>query len=162
MMLKAVLFDLGGTLIEEGDGSYFPKAFPYSVKLLTKLKPKFKLAIVCNTTETLDFVREAMNATGILDFFDAVIVSTDVGSRKPEERIFKIALDRLGVKPREAVMVGNRITTDILGGNMAGMKTVLIKWKCKYYEPITSEQEKPSHTIYSLEELIPIIEKNAP
>lgn len=53
-------------------------------------------------------------------FFNVVIVSTDVGYDKPDERIFRIALERLSVKSDEVVMVGNRISTDILGGNKMG------------------------------------------
>lgn len=100
-----------------------------------------------------------MKNAEILDFFDAIIVSTQVGHRKPDERIFQTALEKPGVEPQEAIMVGNRISTDILGGNKMGMKTVLIKWSSRHQEKVTCELEKPSYTIHSLNELIPIIKK---
>ena len=111
------------------------------------------------TTATLERVKEIMKNAEILDFLDAIIVSTDVGHSKPDERIFQIALEKLGVEPQEAIMVGNRISTDILGGNKMDMKTVLIKWSSRHQEKVTCELEKPSYTIYSLKGLIPIIKK---
>ena len=156
-MLKAILFDLGNTLIQERGEA---KALPYTIEVLTELKSKFKLAVICNaTTASLEKVKEIMQEAGILDFFNAVVVSTDVGYRKPDEHIFQITLEKLGVEPQEAIMMGNRISTDILGGNRMGMKTVLFKWSNKYQEKVTCELEKPSYTIYSLNELMPIIWK---
>lgn len=158
ILLKAILFDLGNTLIPERGK---PKTLPYAIEVLTELKSKFKLAVICNaTTATLEKVKEIMREAGILHFFDAVVVSTDVGYRKPDERIFQITLEKLGVKPQEAIMIGNRITTDIIGGNRMGMKTILFKWNDKYPEEVTCELEKPSYTINSLNELIPIIREN--
>ncbi len=45
---------------------------------------------------------------------------------KPEPPIFQLALQRLGLSPSEAVMVGDRLETDILGGQRVGMKTALV------------------------------------
>ncbi len=63
------------------------------------------------------------------------------------------ALAKLGVKPENAVMVGNRIDSDIIGANGVGMKSVLFKWNARYNELIASEEEKPDFTIGSLSEL---------
>ena len=60
-------------------------------------------------------------------------------------------LRKLDVKPEEAIMVGNTISTDIFGGNRIGMKTVLIQ-KERVYRG--SEWEKADHVIHSLKELL--------
>jgi len=154
-LLKAILFDLGDTLVPVQGNE---KTLPHALEVLAKLKSMYKLAIICNaTTATLERVKEILKDAGILHFFDAVVVSTNVGYSKPDERIFQIALEKLGVKPQEAIMVGNRISTDILGGNKTGMKTVLIEWSNKHQEEATCEMERPSYIIHSLKELIPII-----
>jgi FMN phosphatase YigB (HAD superfamily) len=57
------------------------------------------------------------------------------------------------------MMVGNRISTDIVGGNRMGMKTVLLKWNKRYNERTTSDEEKPAHTIKSLRELLLVLEE---
>jgi putative hydrolase of the HAD superfamily len=65
-------------------------------------------------------------------FFDDMVFSTDVGLRKPNPKIFKIALLNLGVKPGEAVFVGNSLQADIEGALRVGMLAVLKK--SKYYQ----------------------------
>jgi FMN phosphatase YigB (HAD superfamily) len=62
-------------------------------------------------------------------------------------------LARLGVKAEDAVMVGNRIDTDILGANRTGMKSVWFRWNHRYSGTIESSQEEPDFTINSLYEL---------
>ena len=45
---------------------------------------------------------------------------------KPSARVLEQAMDRLGIGPAEAVMIGDRLDTDILAGDRAGMLTVLV------------------------------------
>jgi putative hydrolase of the HAD superfamily len=56
----------------------------------------------------------------------AVVVSAEVGVGKPDPRIFRLAAERLGVDPREAVMVGDSLVRDVGGAKSAGMPTVWI------------------------------------
>jgi FMN phosphatase YigB (HAD superfamily) len=71
-------------------------------------------------------------AMGILDnvklthYFDEVVTSASVGIRKPDPGIFRYALMQFGVRPEQAVMVGDSETHDIRGGYVAGLKTVLV------------------------------------
>ena len=81
-----------------------------------------------------------------------------MGLRKPDARIFRVALENLALQPDEVVMVGNRISADILGGNRVGMKTVLIKWNNRYRESVTCELDRPTYTIKSLRELVSIVQ----
>jgi FMN phosphatase YigB (HAD superfamily) len=55
--------------------------------------------------------------------------------------------------------VGNRISSDILGGNRIGMKTILFKWNERYLNEITSPEEQPTHIICSLKELPQVLEE---
>lgn len=85
--------------------------------------------------------------------FDVIVTSVDVGHEKPHEKIFRVALKKLGVKANEAIMVGNRIKTDVLGANRLGIKTIYFKWNDRYPEKADSPLEKPNYTISSLKEL---------
>ena len=140
-------------MIKEGSVETLPNAH----EVLEFLTDRYKLAIICNTSASGERIREILRSTDIDRFFDLVVVSSEVGLRKPDEGIFRIALENLDLQPDEVVMVGNRVSADILGGNGVGMKTVLIKWNDRYLEKVTCELERPTYTIKSLRELISIV-----
>ena len=56
------------------------------------------------------------------------VFSSEVGVRKPDPRIFRRALDALGVEPENALFVGDRLYEDVLGAARAGMRTVQALW----------------------------------
>ena len=60
--------------------------------------------------------------------FDVVITAADVRKTKRYSAPFKAALKKLGLKPEEAVMVGDRRSRDIEIPNQLGMKTVYAKY----------------------------------
>ena len=152
-MIKGVFFDLGDTLVKEGSVETLPNAH----EVLEVLTHRYKLAIICNTHASGERIREIIKSAGIERYFDLVLVSSEVGLRKPDARIFRVALENLALQPDEVVMVGNRISADILGGNRVGMKTVLIKWNNRYRESVTCELDRPTYTIKSLRELVSIV-----
>ncbi|MFX1362896.1 MAG: HAD family hydrolase [Promethearchaeota archaeon] len=165
-MIKAVFFDLGDTLIsEEGVGGVsLRKAklekVPHVDSVLGKLKEKYRLGLITNTTTSREEdVRWALHKIGIVEYFDVIVTSVDAESRKPDERIFQIALDAIGVKATEAVMIGNRILRDVLGGNKMGMKTILFRWNERYPDRVTSPQERPTRIIESLKDLPKVLEE---
>jgi putative hydrolase of the HAD superfamily len=128
---------------------------PHLDEVLAELKQRgYKLGLITNTvTSREEHVRIALRKINCEKFFDVIVTSVDVGCNKPDKKIFLTALKRLSVKPREAVMVGNRVSADIVGGNRIGMKTVLLKWNQRYPEKIASPEEQPTHVIKSLKEL---------
>jgi putative hydrolase of the HAD superfamily len=166
-VIRAVFFDLGDTLIVEEvtGGKHLWEAtlqkLPYLDEVLGELKRKsLKLGIITNTvTSREEHVRMALRKIDVEKYFDVILTSVDVGHEKPDERIFMTALRKLRIKPYEAVMVGNRVETDVVGGNRVGMKTVLFKWNKRYNELITSPEEQPTRTIKSLRQLPRVIEE---
>lgn len=159
-MIRAILFDLGDTLITEesvGD-EHTPNAklekVPQIDEVLKDLKRRYKLAVVTNTSTSREKdIRLALRGIGIEHYFDAVVTSVDIGHEKPDQEIFCEVLRRLRVRPEESVMVGNRIKTDVLGANKLGIVSILFKWNNRYEEQITSSLEKPSHIIRSMSQL---------
>ena len=134
---------------------------PHLDEVLTELKQRgYKLGVISNTvTSREEHVRIALRRIDCEKYFDAVVTSVDLGCNKPDKKIFLTALKMLGVKPKEAVMVGDRIKTDIVGGNRIGMKTILFRWNKRYPEKITSQEEKPTYIIKSMKELLELIAK---
>jgi putative hydrolase of the HAD superfamily len=128
---------------------------PYVAEVLAELKQRgVKLGVITNTVTSRERdVRTALRRINCEEYFDVVVTSVDAGCQKPDEQIFLTALKAVNVKPEEAMMVGNRVSTDIAGGNRMGMKTVLLKWNQRYPEKIASAAEHPKHIITSLKEL---------
>ncbi len=84
-----------------------------------------KLGIVCNTPLQGDVIDQHLKLEGLLDFFAVRIYSSDVEYRKPDPRIFRLAMSELHVSPDETVYVGDRVKTDVLGAIKVGMRAVL-------------------------------------
>jgi putative hydrolase of the HAD superfamily len=101
-----------------------------------------KLGLVSNTGRNLDeFVRHHG-----LDV-DAAVSSGTHGKTKPHPTIFQAALERLGVQPGEAVMVGDSIEDDVDGAKAVGMRGVLLDRDDRYpeiEEKLTDLRELPA------------------
>src|SRR3989344_8394981 len=66
------------------------------------------------------------------DFFDVKIYSHEVGLVKPSKEIFQLALQSLKVKPEEALMIGDSMSSDIKGAEGVGIQTLLADYKNKF------------------------------
>ncbi|QPZ39306.1 HAD family hydrolase [Paramicrobacterium chengjingii] len=71
-----------------------------------------------------DFQRVKFERTGLTDRFEHVIASGAVGVSKPDPAIFRLACERFGVQPSEALYVGDRLMTDAVGAARAGLTGV--------------------------------------
>jgi putative hydrolase of the HAD superfamily len=85
-----------------------------------------KVGLVSNTIWPGSLHREDLERFGIIDLFDHLLFSADVGIRKPHPQIFKTALEALQVAPHEAIFVGDRVPEDVAGAKRVGMRGV---WK---------------------------------
>jgi putative hydrolase of the HAD superfamily len=95
-----------------------------SAQSLQKLRDAgLKLGVVSNSDGR---VEQALEAAGLLSYFDVVIDSALVGVEKPDPRIFHAALDALGVAPGEALYVGDLYEVDVVGARAAGLEAVLL------------------------------------
>jgi putative hydrolase of the HAD superfamily len=86
-----------------------------------------RMGVVSNMHLRADLMRADLAALGLDRFFSTMVFSSEVGWRKPDPRIFRAALEGLGVTPDEAVFVGDRLRDDIGGAQAAGMRTVLTR-----------------------------------
>jgi len=125
---------------------------PYVPKLLQQLKTedKYKIGIVSNFAHPTTPLKKTLERFDIAKYFDALIISGEVGWRKPSPKIFKKALQTLNVKASETVFIGDSPHHDIEGAKKIGMKTILVK------KASINEDEKlgnPDKRITTLEEL---------
>jgi HAD superfamily hydrolase (TIGR01549 family) len=84
-----------------------------------------KLGIICNTPLQGEVIDKHLEIEGLIDFFPVRIYSSDVGYRKPDRRIFTVALKELDVRGPEAIYVGDRPKPDVNGAHRANMLAVL-------------------------------------
>jgi putative hydrolase of the HAD superfamily len=87
-----------------------------------------KLGLVSNTASPRWLLEPVLERQGITERVDAVVLSSEVGKRKPHPAIFEQALGDLGVDAGEALFVGDRLEADVLGASRVGMKTVQAVW----------------------------------
>lgn len=100
-----------------------PIVYDETFEVLDKLKGKYKLLLLTNGSP--DLQREKLDGVPALAaFFDHIVISGEFGEGKPSPAIFRHALDLLGIQAHEGVMVGDKLTTDILGSNRVGMKNL--------------------------------------
>ena len=91
---------------------------------LMALSNDYKLGLLSNSW--LEAPRQALRDNGYGRWFDVMICSFDIGVPKPDPRIFEFALDLLGVRAQEAVMVGDSLEADVKGALGADMRAVLV------------------------------------
>ncbi|HZM75558.1 MAG TPA: HAD family hydrolase [Candidatus Limnocylindrales bacterium] len=92
---------------------------------LSELSHDYRLAIVSNVHEA-HLVPSHLEKMGLKNRFDAVILSVEVGWRKPHPEIYATALKTLGAQADQAVFVGDTHAADFLGPERAGIKSFLI------------------------------------
>ena len=97
--------------------------YPHVREVLDVLRERYPLALVTDAQSA--YARGELHKVGLLDYFDPIIVSGDHGFRKPDRRLFQLALDGMAVAAQHALYVGNDMHRDIFGARQAGMATVM-------------------------------------
>lgn len=99
-------------------------AYPDAKPALEGLKRRdFRLGLVSNAT---DLARKVMDNLDLSRYFEFMVLSDEVGARKPSPEIFRIALKAAGTRPNRALYVGDKFAVDIVGATKAGMHAVLV------------------------------------
>lgn len=76
---------------------------------------------------------------------------------KPEPHLYRFAIDRLGTRPEETLAVGDRLDTDILGGQRAGCPTVLVLSGVTSAADAVNWQPQPDLILPNLADLLPVL-----
>jgi HAD superfamily hydrolase (TIGR01549 family) len=104
---------------------YSTSFFPCVEDLLKELSSKYKVAMISNTMSNQP--KLMLEETNMDQYFDLLVCSRDLGVRKPNPEIFKIVLERINVKPSEAVHVGDSVEADMYGARDSGITGIWIK-----------------------------------
>ena len=72
------------------------------------------------------FTVDELKSTDLYPLFDGILISSDVGVKKPFPDIFRLAFEKFGITAENSIYVGNDMRDDILGATGVGMQTVYI------------------------------------
>lgn len=138
-----------------GVGHYFVDG---AEELLRTLHGKYELYIVSNGTWNVQERR--LNSAGIVPYFNDIFVSERIGHHKPSKEFFDACFERIPSFCRdEALIIGDRLSSDILGGINAGVKTCWFNPKNEAPDPcIPADYE--IHKLSELPELLFRLSKN--
>lgn len=101
------------------------KLYAGAESLLESLRKAGKKVYLLSNAQRI-FTEHELFYLKIHDCFDGILISSDYGVKKPDERFFQILLDRYQIRPEESLMIGNDLTTDIQGAKQVGMDTYYI------------------------------------
>jgi putative hydrolase of the HAD superfamily len=109
------------------------RLFPETMSTLIYLKAEgYHLGVISNGLTIKQY--EKLVRLGLHHFFDSVVTSQEANVEKPDETIFKMAMERMGCKAENSVMIGNSFNDDILGAINAGMSAVFLTPELKESE----------------------------
>ena len=96
---------------------------PGAKEILEDLRAKgYRLFAASNSFGHLQ--RSRLDYAGILPFFEDTYISMDIGYDKPDVRFYEEALRRCGLQAHEVVMIGDSMTTDVIGAKAAGLDAI--------------------------------------
>lgn len=165
--LKAALADLGLSLTDaewQAARQAFYAPIQQTVTLRTGAQQTLQalrrhgvaLGILSNTFWAANIHDADLARFGLLDLLPIRLYSSDTGRLKPHPEAFQMALAALGVKPNEAVYVGDRLKTDIEPARQVGLWGVLIRIP---FRDEQSEETMPDAVIAELPELTRLLER---
>ena len=122
-------------------------------ELLRSLRKRHRLAVVSN----FDYSPTCwaiLEREGLAPLFETIVISDEVGWRKPKPVIFETALGRMGLRPAEALFVGDRADIDVMGARAVGMAST---WINRDAAELPKDIQPPDFEIRDLAELRAIL-----
>jgi putative hydrolase of the HAD superfamily len=130
----ALATELGERFGEERRARH--ETFEDAAPALDALRGAYRLALVTNGASCLQ--REKFEASGLVERFDAVVISGELRSAKPDPSVYARALDAVGARPADAVMVGDSLANDVDGPLAAGLRAI---WLNRTGEPRPADRD---------------------
>jgi putative hydrolase of the HAD superfamily len=122
---------------------------------LEALSKYCEMGIIANQSED---VLELIQKAGFDRFFKVQAISSSLKLRKPDSKIFELALKQAGRHAKDCIMVGDRLDTDICPANTLGMTTIRTTNSLFALQAPTRVCEQPEYTVASLSEIPKILE----
>lgn len=126
---------------------------------LEMLKQKgYQIALISNAADA-ENVHRQIRAAELDQLLDYVVISAEIGMRKPAREVFQKALEHFKIEPSNAIMVGDLLEADIQGARNTGMQSVwLTRWARNPENEALINRIKPTHRINRLRDLPRLLE----
>jgi 2-haloalkanoic acid dehalogenase type II len=121
-------------------------------RALKRLRSTYRLGVISNFTYT-PFLRRSLRRLGLDPYFERVLVSDEVGWRKPHPFMFHTFLQLMGVNAEDVLFVGDDYRHDVIGAKEAGMKVAWVRRGSSQRDVEAVSSVKPDFIIHSLDEL---------
>lgn len=119
------------------------------LETVVALKGKVRQYAVTNGTFTAQ--SRKLTQSGLIDIFDDVFISDEIGFEKPSIEFFEAIQGKTGpFKPDEVMIVGDSLTSDIRGGNNAGII-------CCWYNPLNKDNKTSLKIDYEIKNIAEIL-----
>ncbi len=141
-------YDTHMRLADEGQ-----RLFDDAVAFLQAVESRFPLALITNGAA--DTQRNKLRVLAIEHRFDAIVVSGEVGRKKPDAHVFELALDQLGARAGTAWHIGDSLQSDIAGARAAGLTGI---WINRHSHVRTADDPEPHHEVAALTELLALLQ----
>jgi putative hydrolase of the HAD superfamily len=133
---RALATDIGEYYIEHSPRQ--TQLFPHTIEVLDYLSSKYQLHIITNGFEEVQHIK--LSASGLLKYFDVIVLSEKVGVKKPHPFIFKKALSSSGANVENSIMIGDDWYADIYGAQRVNMDNIYFNYtKEEHANPIDKE-----------------------
>ena len=140
--------------IRQGRRDLF-KFFDDAEQTLKALSKYCEMGIIANQSQD---VAELIQKGGFGKFFKVQTISSSVKLKKPDSKIFELALREAGQNAEDCIMVGDRLDTDICPANMLGMTTIRTTNSLFALQVPSKVCEHPTYTVAHLSEIPEILE----
>lgn len=114
------------------------------------------MGLIANQSED---ILDLLENSGLREHFKVSVISSLVGLKKPDPRIFHLALSKAGREAPNCIMIGDRLDTDICPANRLGMKTIRTTNSLFRLQNPISECENSTFSVSTLSEIPGVLER---
>jgi FMN phosphatase YigB (HAD superfamily) len=128
-------------------------------EVLQVLGAEVRIGLCSNFSHSPTAMR-VLERTGLREYFDAIVVSDQLGIRKPRPEIFEAVLEALDVAPEETLHVGDNLAADVAGAARVGIRTAWVTRRVRDPQAALAEFDgpRPDWQIEDLRELPPLLD----
>ena len=139
---------------------------PGTKEMLGFLKGQYHLGLLSNFTH-VPAVMKIIDGLELTSFFDVVLVSGELGYRKPHPLVFRRLIEQLGVEKNRIIYIGDDLESDITGARQAGLHPIWMTYVRDHDIPLApgvpyAQPEKPDSNIPRIstwKELLPLLDR---